>query len=100
MDKIHHIAIQVEDISKAVSWYKKTFDVHISYQDKTWAMIDFENTSLALVKPEQHPFHFAIERKDAETYGHLTKHRDGTASIYINDLDGNNIEIIKLDNNE
>ena len=100
MDKIHHIAIQVEDISKAVAWYKKKFDVYVSYQDKTWAMIDFANTSLALIKPEQHPFHFAIESNDSEIYGQLTKHRDGTASVYINDIDGNVIEMIKLDNNE
>ena len=61
MDKIHHLAIQVEDIGKSVDWYKKNFDIQVSYQDETWAMIDFENTSLALVIPEQHPFHFAIE---------------------------------------
>ncbi len=100
MDKIHHIAIQVQDISKAVTWYKKNFDVHVSYQDNTWAMIDFENTRLALVKPEQHPFHFAIESNEAETHGNLTKHRDGTASVYINDIDGNYVEMIKVDNDD
>ena len=88
MDKIHHIAIQVESIAKSVDWYKKNFDITVSYQDETWAMIDFENTSLALVIPEQHPFHFAIESKDAGSYGQLTEHRDGTASIYIKDIDG------------
>ena len=51
MDKIHHIAIQVENIARSVEWYKKNFKVEVSYQDETWAMIDFENTSLALVKP-------------------------------------------------
>ena len=100
MDKIHHIAIQVESIAKSVDWYKKNFDITVSYQDETWAMIDFENTSLALVIPEQHPFHFAIESKDAGSYGHLTEHRDGTASIYIKDIDGNNVEMIKLPDDE
>ena len=100
MDKIHHLAIQVEDISKSVDWYKKNFDIQVSYQDETWAMIDFENTSLALVIPEQHPFHFAIESDEASSYGELTKHRDGTASVYIKDIDGNNIEMIKLPDNE
>ena len=42
MDKIHHLAIQVEDIGKSVDWYKKNFDIQVSYQDETWAMIDFE----------------------------------------------------------
>ena len=100
MDKIHHIAIQVQDISKSVEWYKNNFDVKVSYQDETWAMIDFENTSLALVKPEDHPFHFAIENEEAENYGELTKHRDGTASVYIRDIDGNNVEMLKLKDNE
>ena len=100
MDKIHHIAIQVQDISKSVEWYKNNFDVEVSYQDETWAMLDFANTSLALVKPEEHPFHFAIESEDAGNYGELSKHRDGTASVYISDIDGNNIEMIKLNNNE
>ena len=96
MDKIHHIAIQVESITKSVDWYKQNFDITVSYQDETWAMIDFENTSLALVIPEEHPFHFAIESKDAGSYGQPTEHRDGTASIYIKDIDGNNVEMIKL----
>jgi hypothetical protein len=100
MDKIHHIAIQVESIAKSVDWYKENFDITVSYQDETWAMIDFENTSLALVIPEQHPFHFAIESKDAGSYGELTEHRDGTASIYIKDIDGNNVEMIKLPDEE
>ena len=96
MDKIHHIAIQVEDIARSVEWYKKNYEVEVSYQDETWAMIDFANTSLALVLPEQHPFHFAIETDDASVFGELTKHRDGTSSIYIKDIDGNNLEMIEV----
>ena len=100
MDKIHHIAIQVKNISDSVEWYKQNFDLEVSYQDETWAMLNFENTSLALVIPEEHPYHFAIETSHAELYGNLTKHRDGTASVYIKDIDGNNVEMIKLDGNE
>ena len=100
MDKIHHLAIQVEDIGKSVESYNKNYDIQDSNQDETWAKIDFENTRLALVIPEQHPFHFAIESDEASSYGELTKHRDGTASIYIKDIDGNNIEMIKLPDNE
>jgi len=96
MDKIHHIAIQVKNIEESVNWYKENFDVEVSYQDKTWAMINFENTSLALVIPEEHPYHFAVETNEAELFGKLTKHRDGTASVYIKDIDGNNVEMIKL----
>ena len=97
MDKIHHVAIQVNDIKVAVEWYQDKFDTKILYQDETWALIKFENLSLALVLPDQHPSHFAIENANAEKYGELTKHRDGTASVYINDPFGNSIEIIKID---
>lgn len=95
MDKIHHIAIQVEDINKAVDWYCSQFDVEVGYQDETWAMLKFDNIYLAIVIPGQHPPHFAIEDENAEKYGELTPHRDGTASIYINDPFGNSIEIMK-----
>jgi catechol 2,3-dioxygenase-like lactoylglutathione lyase family enzyme len=97
MDKIHHVAIQVNDIKVAVEWYQDKFDTKILYQDDTWALIKFANLSLALVLPDQHPPHFAIENDEAEKFGELTKHRDGTASVYINDPFGNSIEIIKID---
>jgi catechol 2,3-dioxygenase-like lactoylglutathione lyase family enzyme len=95
MDKIHHVAIQVNDIKIAVEWYQDKFDTKILYQDDTWALIKFDNLSLALVLPDQHPAHFAIENDEAEKFGELTEHRDGTASVYINDPFGNSIEIIK-----
>ncbi|MDA9908909.1 VOC family protein [Gammaproteobacteria bacterium] len=95
-DKIHHIAIQVDDISTAVEWYTKAFDVEVSYQDESWAMLKFDNISLALVLPGQHPPHFAIANEHAENYGALTPHRDGTASVYIKDPFENAVEIIRL----
>lgn len=98
MDKIHHIAIQVKDLQETLQWYQQNYDCNVSYQDESWAMIDFENTSLALVSPEQHPYHFAIEADDAEKYGELTPHRDGTASIYIKDPSGNHVEMLKVKN--
>ncbi|MGB5398545.1 MAG: VOC family protein, partial [Gammaproteobacteria bacterium] len=81
-DTIHHVAIQVSDIQRAVDWYTEKFKVKVTYQDETWAMLQFNNISLALVLPEQHPPHIAIESPDAEAFGALTKHRDGTRSVY------------------
>ncbi len=98
MDKIHHIAVQVDDVKQAVDWYRDQFDIEVSYQDETWAMLKFDNISLAIVIPGQHPPHFAIENEQAEKYGELTPHRDGTASIYIKDPFDNAVEIIKTDN--
>lgn len=94
MDKIHHIAIQVDDIQKGVDYYTKNFDCEISYQDPTWAMLDFANIKLALVLPNQHPPHIAISQDNASRWGELTKHRDGVESIYIKDCFENEIEIL------
>jgi catechol 2,3-dioxygenase-like lactoylglutathione lyase family enzyme len=96
MDKIHHVAIQVKNIKESIAWYSDQFDCEVIYEDDSWAMIAFDNVSLALVTPDQHPFHFAIEDDNAQQYGPLTEHRDGTASIYIKDPSGNNVEILKL----
>lgn len=96
LDTIHHTAIQVKDIAQAVSWYSERFSCEVKYQDESWAMLTFANTSLALVLPEQHPYHFAILSDDPSPYGTAVPHRDGTSSVYICDKDGNNIEILKL----
>ena len=95
MDKIHHVAIQVSDIKTAAKWYKEKFDTKVVYEDETWALLKFDNLSLALVIPDQHPPHFAIENSMAEKFGKLTEHRDGTKSIYVKDPFGNSVEIIK-----
>jgi len=96
LDTIHHIAIQVKDISESVSWYTEHYHCEIEYQDDSWAMLKFANASLALVLPDQHPYHFAITSDDLSPYGAATPHRDGTSSVYIKDNVGNNIEMLKL----
>ena len=58
--KVDHIAIHSKNIKKSVKWYVDKFRCEIQYQDDTWALLNFENISLALVTPEQHPPHFAI----------------------------------------
>jgi len=94
LDAIDHIAISVKDIGKAVEWYREHFKFKVSYQDDTWAFLEFENIKLALVIPEQHPPHLAFVSEDAETYGELKKHRDGTRSLYVEDSSGNAVEIM------
>ena len=55
MDKIHHIAVQIEDVKSAVDWYSEQFDVEVTYQNETWAILKFDNISLAMVVPGRHP---------------------------------------------
>lgn len=92
--KIHHTAICVDDIARAIDWYCEKLSFEIEYQDDSWALLSFENSRVALVLPEQHPPHLAFESKSASKFGKLTKHRDGISSIYINDPFGNTIELL------
>lgn len=94
MDKVHHIAIEVEDIDRAIAWYESRFDCKVGYRDDTWAMLDFENVKLALVIPSQHPRHVGFSRPDAAKFGKVKTHRDGTVSVYVKDSEGNAVEII------
>ena len=95
IDKIDHIAIQVKDIKKSLNWYLKNFNCTEIYSDKTWAFIKFKNIKLALVTKEQHPFHFAIINEKVFLDPEAIKHRDGSISKYIQDIDNNHIELIK-----
>lgn len=94
---IDHIAIPVTDVAASVNWYTSNFNCIIEYQDDTWAFLKFDNIKLALVVTHQHPPHVAFVSPDAESYGTLKKHRDGTRSIYIKDPAGNAVEILAED---
>ena len=93
--KLHHVALSVPNIEPAVDWYTETLNATVAYQDKTWALLEIENTAIALVLPSQHPPHVAFESMDADKYGDLTLHRDGTASVYVQDPFGNTVEFLK-----
>ncbi len=97
LDSIHHVAISVTDIQAAVDWYTRTFQCKVSYQDDTWALLDFANLKLALVVPSQHPAHIAFVSPEAEKFGTLKPHRDGTRSCYVTDPAGNPVEIMAQD---
>src|SRR4051812_40438217 len=94
LDHIHHVAIPVTDVKAAVDWYTNTFRCKVSYQDDTWALLEFANMKLALVVPHQHPAHIAFVHPEADRFGELKEHRDGTRSCYIKDPAGNSIELM------
>lgn len=96
-DHIDHVAIEVEDISAAVEWYRSHFQCTVDYQDETWAMLGFGNVRLAFVSAGQHPPHIGIVSPKAEDYGELKMHRDGTRSTYISDPSGNAVELLAAD---
>lgn len=94
LDEIHHVAIAVRDVAEAVAWYRRHFRCEIGYQDDTWALLEFGNTRLALVIPEQHPPHIGFIHPQAEAFGPLKPHRDGTRSCYVADPAGNPVEVL------
>jgi len=97
MDTIDHIAITVANIEDSLNWYRQQSQCQILYHDNTWALLEYHNIKLALVIDREHPPHFAMISEKPEQYGPLTKHRDGSLSVYIEDPDGNHIEMIKYE---
>ena len=96
-DIIDHIAVQVDDVKKSISWYTKKFRCKTIYVDDTWGFIEFENIKLAFVKKNEHPPHFAVIDQNIILNKDTVKHRDGSVSKYIQDLDNNKIELIKYE---
>ena len=97
LDLLDHVAIPVQDIATSVDWYTRTFQCRVKYQDATWALLGFGNIDVALVIPEQHPAHLGFVSPEAEKYGTLKTHRDGTRSCYVSDPSGNAVEILAAD---
>ncbi len=96
LDSVHHIAIEVTDIAKAVAWYTQNLKCEVAYQDETWGLLKFDNISLAFVLPNAHPPHIGIPTDHPEHYGTPKLHRDGTSFVYFEDPFGNWIERVKL----
>ena len=91
LDKIDHVGIQVLNIRKAITWYRKNFKCKVLHEDASWGLLEFENTKLALVSPGEPPPHFAIIDDNLED-GDIR--RDGSMSVYVHDEQGNMVEKI------
>ena len=55
LQSLHHVAIPISDIDRAIELYTSRFACELKYRDATWALLKFANINLALVTPEQHP---------------------------------------------
>ena len=95
--KYDHTAFIVKNISKSLSWYKDNFSAEVLYESEDWAFLKIKDTKLAL-STGKHPYHvaFSVSEESLAEYKDkkIHNHRDGTKSIYFQDLDGNAIEII------
>ncbi|MEO1207947.1 MAG: VOC family protein [Cyanobacteria bacterium J06638_20] len=107
--RLGHVAICVQDIDKAVEFYQN-LGMEVAWHDKDWAYVKAGDDGLALLSPnyEQAGPHFgfvfsdravidaAYERLQASGVyvTQIHEHRDGTASFYGKDPDGNWFEYL------
>ena len=94
LSKIDHLAVIVKNIDQSVKYYTEKFNCEVKYQDSTWAMLKFNNISLALVPEDEHPNHFAIVDHSIVNNNKIKYHRDGIGYIYEKDPNGNFIELL------
>ena len=97
--KLDHIAINVSDIKKSIEWYVQNLSASVDYEDQTWAMLNVNNTGLALTISQEHPPHIAFNISDLSELQEqkIKKHRDGSYYVYVSDPDDNVIEKIYWD---
>ena len=106
VNRIGHIALRVENLERAKSFYIK-LGMNLVWDDKDWSYLEAGKgkDGLALLGPSykaagpHFAFHFE-NKKEVENIqndlknsgvkvGPLHEHRDGTASFYMKDTEGN-----------
>ena len=111
MKRLGHIAIRVKDIDRAKSFYVG-LGMKLIWDDTDWCYLEIgaEKDGLALLGPGYKAAgpHFAFHFSDREEVEHihsqlkkngiytgeLHDHRDGTASFYLKDPEGNWLEML------
>ena len=109
--RLGHIAIRVKDIARAKSFYIN-LGMRLVWDDSDWCYLEARDSrdGLALLGPEykaagpHFAFHFTdrdqIERihsslkEKGMKVGALHDHRDGTSSFYLQDTEGNWLEML------
>lgn len=98
MKTIDHIALLVEDLDIAQSWYEQNFEAVCEYSTDSYRRMRFNNSTLALISKHRYPYaHVGILVDNYEELpqdGERVEHRDGTVGVYTFDPDGNCIEHI------
>ena len=111
MKRLGHIAIRVKDVDRAKSFYL-SLGMRLVWDDQDWCYLETETgkDGLALLGPgykaagPHFAFHF-INREEVEQtrrkldeagvdVGEMHDHRDGTASFYLKDPEGNWLEML------
>ena len=109
LKRLGHVAICVEDVDRAAKFYK-SLGMRLVWKDNDWAYLKAGDDGLALLSPsyKQAGPHFGFvfdDRQEIESayeelkshaceVSELHEHRDGTASFYGKDPDGNWFEYL------
>jgi len=98
--KFDHTAINVENIDKSIKWYLGELGGEVIYQDESWGLINSAGVKIAFTLKDHHPPHMCFEidasqKNRLELNGHkFKKHRDGSLSTYLKDIDNNYVEYL------
>lgn len=109
LQRLGHVAICVQDVDRAAQFYQD-LGMDLVWKDADWAYLKAGKDGLALLSPSygQAGAHFGFVFSDRSqideahqqlqakgvTLSHIHDHRDGTASFYGHDLDGNSFEYL------
>ena len=111
VQRIGHIALRVENLERAKSFYLN-LGMQLIWDDKDWCYLEAGKgkDGLALLGPSykaagpHFAFHFEEKKEVENIYSDLKKsgvkvapihhHRDGTASFYMQDPEGNWLEML------
>ena len=94
MDTLHHVAISVTDIAKAVEWFRTRLDCRVAYQDDTWAWSSSPTWGSRWSCPRSTRRTWGSCAPTRSRSARSRAHRDGTRSTYLAGPDGNVIEIV------
>ena len=98
--KFDHVALVSKNIRDSVDWYIEKLGAEELYADETWGLVSVAGLKVAFVTKGQHPPHICFEVNKDYIASNLSgckfkKHRDGSKSCYISDIDGNHVEFLK-----
>ena len=111
VQRLGHIAIRVQDVDRAKAFYM-SLGMQLIWDDKDWCYLEAGSgkDGLALLGPEYNAAgpHFAFHFNDRDEVdaihkqlqdsgifvGEVHEHRDGTASFYLKDPEGNWLEML------
>ena len=98
MKTVDHVALLVDDLDVAQTWYEETLKAVCEFSTDSYRRMRFSNTTVALISKHTYPYaHVGIlaeSKEDLPQDGERVEHRDGTIGVYTFDPDGNCVEHI------